>query len=138
LLRNRRHYRVKLEEALAAHDFALTFGGLRGIRDLGAIEAAIARPYCGYYRSIAKKAAALIQSLASNHGFIDGNKRTALLMMNLLLLRSGYVLRGGSEQQINTDVETMILALVEHHMSFDDVVVWLEQRIVPIAPIAGR
>jgi hypothetical protein len=59
-------------------------------------------------------------------------------MMNLLLLRSGYVLRGGSEQQINTDVETMILALVEHHMSFDDVVVWLEQRIVPIAPIAGR
>jgi death on curing protein len=118
---------------LAAHDFALTFGGLQGIRDLGAIEAAIARPYCGYYRSIAKKAAALIQSLASNRGFIDGNKRTALLMMNLLLLRSGYVLRGESERQINTDVETMILALVQHHMSFDEVVAWLEQRIVPTA-----
>jgi death-on-curing protein len=103
------------------------------MRDLGAIEAAVARPYCGYYKSIAKKAAALIQSLASNHGFIDGNKRTALLMMNLLLLRSGYVLRSGSEQQINTDVETMILALVQHHMSFDDVVARLEQRIVPIA-----
>jgi death-on-curing protein len=117
---------------LAAHDFALTFGGLRGIRDLGAIEAAIARPYCGYYRPIAKKVAALVQSLASNHGFVDGNKRTALLMMNLLLLRSGYFLRGGSEQQINTDVEVMILALVEHHMSFDDVVAWLELRIAPI------
>jgi len=90
LPRNKRHYRVKLQEVLAAHDFALTFGGLRGIRDLGAIEAAVARPYCGYYRSIAKKVAALVQSLASNHGFIDGNKRTALLMMNLLLLRSGY------------------------------------------------
>jgi death-on-curing protein len=133
LPRNKRHYRIKLQEVLAAHDFALTFGGLRGIRDLGAIEAAIARPYCGYYRSIAKKAAALIQSLASNHGFIDGNKRTALLMMNLLLLRSGYVLRSGSEQQINSDVETMILALVQHHMSFDDVGAWLEQRIVPVA-----
>lgn len=133
--RNKRHYRVKLQEVLAAHDFALTFGGLRGIRDLGAIEAAVARPYCGYYRSIAKKVAALVQSLASNHGFIDGNKRTALLMMNLLLLRSGYFLRGESEQQINTDVEAMILALVEHHMSFDDVVAWLELRI---APIGGR
>jgi death-on-curing protein len=135
LPRNKRHYRVKLQEVLAAHDFALTFGGLRGIRDLGAIEAAVARPYCGYYRSIAKKVAALVQSLASNHGFIDGNKRTALLMMNLLLLRSGYFLRGESEQQINTDVEAMILALVEHHMSFDDVVAWLELRI---APIGGR
>jgi death on curing protein len=133
LPRNKRHYRVKLQEVLAAHDFALTFGGLRGIRDRGAIEAAVARPYCGYYRSIAKKVAALVQSLASNHGFIDGNKRTALLMMNLLLLRSGYFLRGESEQQINTDVEAMILALVEHHMSFDDVVAWLELRIVPIA-----
>lgn len=54
-------------------------------------------------------------------------------MMNLLLLRSGYVLRGESERQINTDVETMILALVQHHMSFDEVVAWLEQRIVPTA-----
>ena len=56
-------------------------------------------------------------------------------MMNLLLLRSGYFLRGESERQINTDVEAMILALVEHHMSFDDVVAWLELRI---APIGGR
>lgn len=133
--RNKRHYRITLQEVLAAHDFALTFGGLQGIRDLGAIEAAVARPYCGYYRSIAKKVAALVQSLASNHGFMDGNKRTALLMMNLLLLQSGYSLRGGSEQQINTDVEAMLLDLVEHRMSFDAVVAWLELRI---APIGGR
>lgn len=90
---------------ILAHDFALAYGGLQGIRDPGAIEAAVARPYCGYYRSIAKKAAALVQSLASNHGFIDGNKRTALLMMNLLLLRSGYQLRGDNERQVNADAE---------------------------------
>jgi death-on-curing protein len=35
------------------------FGGLPGIRDVGAIESALARPYCGYYRAIEKKAAAL-------------------------------------------------------------------------------
>jgi death-on-curing protein len=107
------------------------FGGLDGIRDLGAIEAAVARPYCGYYRSIAKKSAALVESLACNHGFIDGNKRTALLMLNLLLTRSGYRLVADSERQLNIDVENMILALVEHHMTFDEVVAWLKQRIVP-------
>lgn len=129
---NRRHYRVQLDEVLVAHDFALTFGGLAGIRDLGAIEAAVARPYCGYYRTIAKKAAALVHSLASNHGFLDGNKRTALFMLNLLLRRSGYYLRAESPQQKNADAETMILGLVEHRMNFDDVVTWLEQRIAPI------
>jgi death-on-curing protein len=115
---------------MSAHNFALAYGGLQGVRDLGAIESAVARPYCGYYRSIAKKAAALVQSLASNHGFIDGNKRTALLMMNLFILRSIYKLRGDSEQQVNADVEEMILALVEHRINFDQAVAWLECRVV--------
>jgi hypothetical protein len=56
-------------------------------------------------------------------------------MMNLLIWRSGYYLRGDSERKVNAEVEAMILALVEHHMSFDDVVAWLELRI---APIGGR
>lgn len=129
--RSKRHYRIKLDEVIVAHDFALAFGGLQGIRDLGAIEAAIARPYCGYYRSIAKKAAALVQSLALNHGFIDGNKRTALFMLNLLLRRSGYHLRANNQLQLNIDVEAMILALVEHRMNFDEVVAWLEEKIAP-------
>jgi death on curing protein len=115
---------------LVAHDFALIFGGLPGIRDLGAIESAIARPYCGYYRSIAKKVAALVHSLALNHGFVDGNKRTALFMMSLLLRRSGYNIDAANERQLNTDVETMILDVVEHRMSFAELVGWLEQRIV--------
>ena len=130
--RNRHHYRIKLDEVIVAHDFALAFGGLQGIRDLGAIEAAIARPYTGYYRSIARKAAALVQSLALNHGFIDGNKRTALFMLNLLLRRSGYYLKASNERRLNADVEAMILALVEHRMSFDEVVVWLEERVVSV------
>lgn len=131
--RNRRHYRVRLEEAIVAHSFAVSqFGGLHGIRDRGAIEAAVARPYLGYYRSLAKKGAALVQSLACNHGFIDGNKRTALFMLNLLITRSGYRLHADSEGQLNTDVEQMILSLVDHTMTFDEAVAWLDERIVPI------
>jgi death on curing protein len=70
-----------------------------------------------------------VESLACNHGFVDGNKRTALFMLNLLLTRSGYHLVADNEQQLNVDIENMILALVEHRMTFDDVVVWLEQRL---------
>jgi death on curing protein len=108
---------------MVAHDFALTFGGWPGVLNRDRLEAAVARPYTGYYRSIAKKAAALVESLACGHGFRDGNKRTALFMMNLLLRRSGYYLRAESEEQLNIDVEAMILALVEHHMNFDEVVI---------------
>lgn len=130
--KNKRHYRVRYDEAVVAHNFAVSqFGGHHGIRDRGAIEAAVARPYTGYYRSIARKAAALVESLACNHGFIDGNKRTALFMLNLLLIRSGYSLRAASEQSLNADIENMILDLVEHRIRFDDVVAWLEQQIAP-------
>ena len=54
-------------------------------------------------------------------------------MMNLLLLQSGYQFRGASEQQVNADVEDMILALVEHRMSFDEAVVWLKHKSFPAA-----
>jgi death-on-curing protein len=79
-----------LADALSAHERALRFGGLPGIRDLGLIESAVSRPFTGYYRSIESKAAALVQSMSGNHGFIDGNKRTTVILADTLLARSGY------------------------------------------------
>ena|ERR1700676_5152601 len=43
------------------------FGGLHGLRDRGALEAAVFRPQNGYYNSLAEEAAALMESLANNH-----------------------------------------------------------------------
>jgi death on curing protein len=80
---------VTLGDVLEAHDNALKFGGLSGIRDLGLVESAIARPYSRYHKSIYSKASALTHSLAKNHGFVDGNKRTALLVLTLFLDRNG-------------------------------------------------
>jgi len=99
------------------------------VRDLGSIESAIARPYSGYYRPIAKKAAALMQSLATNHGFVDGNKRTAILMTFILLVRSGYTLRFPDEESFNREIERMVLDVVEHRLDFDGLVAWMEQRL---------
>ena len=108
----------------------MQFGGRDGIRDLHSIESAIARPYSGYYRSIAEKPAAIVHSLALNHGFIDGNKRTALYMMALLLERSGYRLQPRPSEAYNDDVEAMIVDVVEHRLDFAGLVGWFKERII--------
>ena len=88
--KGRRHYRIKMEDAIEAHNTALIHGGQPGVINLNSIKSAIARPYDGYYRQIWKKGAALFESVCRNHGFTDGNKRTAVLLLVLLLERSGY------------------------------------------------
>lgn len=105
------------------------FGGLAGVRDRGLIEAAIARPYCGYYRSIAEKSAALLHSLALNHGFVDGNKRTAIYMVALLIYRSGYRMRFASQRRANMEMEEIVLAVVLHDIDFDTLVFWFRDRL---------
>ena len=126
----RRHYRLKLADAFAAHEFALhQYGGAPGIVSLHLIESAIQRPFAGYYRSIKKKAAALVHSGARNHGFVDGNKRTCLLLLLLMLDRSGYRLLGDGTPETNEAVEAMILSVARHEMEFDAIEAWMAVRI---------
>lgn len=68
------------------------YGGLHGVRDKGAIEAAIFRPQTGYYSTVHEEAAALMESLGKNHGFIDGNKRIAFTATDVFLRRNGFYL----------------------------------------------
>jgi len=124
-----RHYRVKLSDTVEAHEQALQFGGgAPGVRSWDLVESAIARPYSGYHRTISEKAAALLHSLASNHGFIDGNKRTALLTVDLLISRCGYQLNG-LHQDINVEIESLILDVVTNHLPFSDIVDWFKKRL---------
>ena len=110
------------------------YGGLLGIRDRGAIESALARPYCGYYRAIEIKAAALVHSLILNHGFVDGNKRTAVFMLGTLLIGSGYSLWFPTAPTLNADVEEMVLAVAEHRMGLDEIATWTKTRLVKVPP----
>ena len=90
----------------------------------------MARPYNGYYRAIEKKAAALVQSIAGNHGFVDGNKRTAVILTHLLLSKSGYRLdpiRG--DDTIDVAMENMVVDAVCHKLSFDEIVRWFFDRL---------
>jgi death-on-curing protein len=69
-------------------------GGSHGVRDVGLLESAVARPRATFdgvdlYSDIFSKAAALMESLILNHPFVDGNKRTAITAASLFLLRNG-------------------------------------------------
>ncbi len=68
------------------------FGGHRGIRDTGLLESAVIRPQNGYYSKLIEEASALMESLANNHAFIDGNKRICFVMTDVLLRLNGYFL----------------------------------------------
>ena len=85
---------VGLNVVLALHDRQIAeHGGADGIRDLGAIESAIARPVnLAAYGDpdAAALAAAYVYGLAKNHGFVDGNKRVAWVVGRLFLLDNGY------------------------------------------------
>lgn len=74
------------------------FGGLRGVRDKNAVEAAVFRPQTGYYNSIEEEAAALMESLANNHGFVDGNKRIAFTAAATFLEINGSTLQVSSRE----------------------------------------
>lgn len=127
----RRHYRVTLADALSAHDRALATGGRPGIHDYDALLSAIGRPYTGYYRSIARKAAALMQSIATNHAFSDGNKRTSILLTDLLLARSGYRLDAiDAAEDLEQAIEDFVVdSVVKEKRSIDVIAEWLETRI---------
>ena len=69
------------------------YGGAPGVRDPGALEAALFRPQTGYYDDIVAEAAALLESLAINHPFVDGNKRIAFAAADVFLRINGWRLQ---------------------------------------------
>lgn len=69
------------------------YGGALGIRDPGALEAALFRPQTGYYKDIVAEAAALMESLAINHPFLDGNKRIAFAAVDVFFRINGWQLK---------------------------------------------
>lgn len=71
-----------------------------------------------------------MESVATNQGFADGNKRTSVILMHLLLSRSGYrLVPAGTAPTLQDEVETAVLDIVNRDMSFADLVDWFKQRI---------
>ena len=84
------HEYLTVADALALHAILIRqYGGADGVRDMGALESALFRPQTGYYKDLVEEAAALLESLAINHPFIDGNKRVAFAVTDTFLRING-------------------------------------------------
>lgn len=120
---------ISLEGLVWIHTVAVEeFGGSTGIRDRGLLESALARPSASFggktlYDTPFKRAAALAESLVLNHGFVDGNKRTAMYAMAAWLEREGHVIE--AERGALRD---LALAIASHALGVEEISVWLEQR----------
>jgi len=110
------------------HGLIELFGGIHGVRDKGAVEAAVFRPQTGYYNSIEEEAAALMESLANNHGFLDGNKRIAFIATDVFLRRNGFYI-----EVEGLDGHAFIVGSMERHeFRFVQILEWIRQHIKPL------
>lgn len=101
------------------------FGGLHGVRNEGAVEASVFRPQIGYYNSLEEEAAALMESLGSNHGFLDGNKRIAFSAADTFLRINGYYLEVNTEE----GVEFIAGSMDRHEFRFAQILAWIREHI---------
>ena len=96
---------IKLDQAIGIHQVLIEkFGGASGIKDPGALEAALNRPYATFdlkdlYPSPVEKAAAIFESILINHPFIDGNKRTGYVLMRLTLMEGGLDIKASQKEK---------------------------------------
>jgi len=105
-------------------------GGADGVRDVGALESAIAQPEMSYdeqdlYPTLIDKVSALGFSLINNHPFVDGNKRIGHAAIEVTLLMNGYEIKASVDAQ-----ETTILAVAAGEMDRADFLLWLQQHVV--------
>lgn len=120
---------LSIDQVLALHKALVRqFGGSHGVRDRGALEAAVARPQMTFggedlYADVPAKSAALMHSLVMNHPFIDGNKRVGAATAELFLNLNGCELLAADDDWIRIAFET-----AEGRVSAEELAIWIRQR----------
>jgi len=118
---------IDINEVEKIHDILIeNFGGAKGIRDRGILDSAINRPYQTFdgqelYPSPIDKAAAIFESIISNHPFVDGNKRTAYVLMRLVLKESKMDIDLGQDQKFD-----FVIKAAKGEFTFDQIRTWIK------------
>jgi death-on-curing protein len=121
---------LTVAEVIAIHHSQIEeYGGAHGLRDPGALEAAVFRPQTGYYNDISEEAAALLESLVNNHAFLDGNKRVGFATMHTFLLVNGFDLDVSSKAAYEFMIKTMEAGKFRFALLHE----WISARLVPLA-----
>jgi death on curing protein len=123
---------LSLAEVAELHRLVIdAAGGIHGIRDLGALESAVAQPRMSFggedlYPTLLDKAGALCFSLVLNHPFLDGNKRVGHAAMETLLILNGFEISATVEEQ-----ENLMLSLAAGEIGRPELHDWLRNHVTP-------
>jgi len=109
-----------------------TYGGSHGIRDEKLLDSALGQPEATFegkylHDNLIKMAAAYGYHICNNHPFIDGNKRIALVAMDVFLQRNGYEIKATEKETYS-----MMMKLASGKFSKDELVQWLESNVTSI------
>ncbi len=116
---------IRKDAVLAMHDRQLAeHGGGPGVRDEGLLESALMKPqnlflYSESEVDYARLAASYAYGIATNHPFIDGNKRTALVVSLTFLYAHGYIFNGSYQDEYN-----IFIKVASGEMSEEELAVW--------------
>ncbi len=117
------------EEVLLIHTKVIkVHGGGNGVRDMGGLESAIARPFQTYggeylYTSSFERAAAIGESIIMNHPFVDGNKRTGYVLMETTLRLEAIKINAADEE-----LYSFIINISTGIIHFEEIVSWLKEN----------
>jgi death-on-curing protein len=121
---------LSLAEVAELHRLVIeAAGGIHGIRDLGALESAVAQPRMSFggedlYPTLLDKAGALCFSLVLNHPFLDGNKRVGHAAMETLLILNGFEISATVQEQ-----ENLMLSLAAGEIGRSELNNWLREHV---------
>jgi death-on-curing protein len=117
------------DEVIFYHDKTIErFGGSKGLRDFGALDSALKRPWQTFaseelYPTCFEKAAAIVESVTLNHPFIDGNKRTAFILCEAILEDAGYTIMANTPTVYN-----FLIDISTGSLPFEEIVIWLRHN----------
>jgi death on curing protein len=121
---------ISYEEAIQIHELLIQkFGGSAGFRDPEALKSALARPYQTFeehdlYPTPEAKSAAVLESIISNHPFLDGNKRLGFVLMKLILLEAGL-----SISVRHDEVYNFIIKVASGEHDIDSITNWIKFHV---------
>jgi len=120
---------IDLQEVLYIHEILIQeFGGAQGVRDLDALLAAIERPFTGFsntefYPTPEEKASAIMESIITNHPFVDGNKRIGYTLMRLILLNFNKDIGATAKEKIEFTIQ-----VASGQLSFEAILRWIKSK----------
>ena len=122
---------IDIEDVLKIHEFLINkFGGSQGVRDIDLLKSAIGRPFQTFdkkdlYRSPVEQSAAIIESIVSNHPFIDGNKRVGYVLMRLFLMEQGMDIGASQKEKYE-----FVIAIASGNLSFEEIIAWIDRHVI--------